>query len=58
MSDEAWLALRDEAAQLRHEGDMLVAARNRFDAERADTSASELNKITLAALCESVYSGA
>lgn len=37
---------------------MLVAGRRRFDQERADRSASELNKITLAAVCESVYSGA
>lgn len=58
MSKEAQLALSEEVEQLEHEADMLVLARKRFDAEHLDPDATELNKITLAALSESVYSGA
>lgn len=54
----AGAVLTEEATSLRGEAAMLVAARARYDRELADAQASELNKITLAALCESVYSGA
>lgn len=50
--------LAEEIADLRREAGMLTAARDRYDREIADLQASELNKVTLAAVCESVYSGA
>lgn len=51
-------ALRDELSALRTEADLVAAARGRFDQEAGNAEDSAINKIALAALIESVYSGA
>lgn len=51
-------ALRDELSALRAEADLVAAARRRLDQEAESPEATAINKIALAALVESVYSGA